>query len=43
MHPAALPEEELEKELRFEATRSTGPGGQRNFGVGSGGLLLDVA
>lgn len=28
MHPAALPAEELQKSLRFEATRSTGPGGQ---------------
>ena len=28
MHPAALPEDELAKDLRFEATRSTGPGGQ---------------
>jgi len=28
VHPAALPEDELAKDLRFEATRSTGPGGQ---------------
>ena len=28
MHPAALPPEALAKDLRFEATRSTGPGGQ---------------
>ncbi|MHC4824350.1 MAG: peptide chain release factor family protein [Planctomycetota bacterium] len=28
MHPAEKPEEELVKELQFEATRSRGPGGQ---------------
>jgi len=28
MHPAAKSSEELAKELRYEATRSTGPGGQ---------------
>lgn len=28
MHPAAKSSAELEKELRYEATRSTGPGGQ---------------
>lgn len=28
MHPAAKSGEELAKELRYEATRSTGPGGQ---------------
>jgi len=28
VHPAEKPEEELVKELQFEATRSSGPGGQ---------------
>lgn len=35
-HPAALPEEELLPDLRFEATRASGPGGQHRNRVATG-------
>lgn len=41
-HPAAFTEEELKKDLRFEATRSSGPGGQHRNRVATGVRLHHI-
>lgn len=43
MHPAEKPEQELIKELQFEATRSSGPGGQHRNRVATAIRITHLA